>query len=317
MTPKRKFYRKGLQHVFQISVDRGIIFYTDADFIVFFTLLCCFSVKYHIRIVSLCIMKNHFHILGYFGSPVNMELFINAVCSVYARMYNKRYHRKGKLFKKPFGSAPKYKESDIYDCMIYINNNPVPKRAAEHAIDYRWNFLAYMDSKFPFSDAFDFASAPDNMISKYLEIVRAHDSGLYIDYTLFDELVLGLNDKQHQQIMDMIVSIYNVIDYRVMLSKWLSKESVSGILDLVKGSEYDLKEDSSQEDYKEYDKMNQIAGKMGFDLSRIRFDSEGVDRSFVDKVRNNCIYSFNPSSMELDKYFHTGEFSRTLPRKTP
>ena len=315
MTPKRKIYKNGYQHIFQISVDRGIIFYTDADVIVFFTLLCCFSVKYHIRIVSLCIMKNHFHILGHFGSPENMELFINAVCSVYARMYNKRYHRKGKLFRKPFGSAPKYSESDIYDCMIYINNNPVPKKAAEHAIEYRWNFLAYMDSKSPFSDPFDFASAPDMMITKYLRIVKARDSGQYVDYSFFGELTLGSNEKQYQQILDMIVSVYNIIDYSVMLTKWQSKESVSGTLDMVKGSEYDLKEDGSHEDYRDYDRMNIIARKTGFDLSKVRFDSEDVDASLVDRVRKNCIYNFNPPSLELDKYFHSGEYSRTLCQK--
>ena len=317
MTPKRKFYRKGYQHVFQISVDRGIIFYTDADVIVFFTLLCCYSIKYHIRIASLCIMKNHFHILGHFGSPENMELFINAVCSTFARLYNVRYQRRGKLFKKSFGSAPKYNESDIYDCMIYIGNNPVPKKAAEHAIEYRWNFLAYMDSKSPFSDTFDFVSAPDMMRIKYREIEKAHGLGRYIDYSFFSALTSGTNEKQYQQILDMIVSVYNVIDYRVMLSKWQSKEAVSGTLDMVKGSEYDLTEDGSQEDYKDYDRMNYIASKAGFDLSRIRFDSEDVDTSLVDRVRKNCIYNLNPPSLELDKYFHTGEFSRTLPPKKP
>jgi hypothetical protein len=246
-----------------------------------------------------------------------MELFINAVCSTFARLYNVRYQRRGKLFKKSFGSAPKYGESDIYDCIIYINNNPIPKKAAEHAIKYRWNFLAYMDSKSPFSDAFDFASAPEMMRTKYMEIEKAHALGRYIDYSFFSAMTSGIDEKEYRQILDMIVSIYNVIDYRVMLSKWQSKESVSGILDMVRGSEYDLAEDGSHEDYRDYDRMNVIAGKSGFNLSRVRFDSEGVNASLVDRVRKNCIYNLNPPSLELDKYFHTGEFTRTLTPKLP
>ena len=45
MTPERKFYRNGFQHIFQISVDRGLTFYTDEDCIVFFTILCSMAVK--------------------------------------------------------------------------------------------------------------------------------------------------------------------------------------------------------------------------------------------------------------------------------
>ena len=40
MTLKRKFYRNGFQHIFQITVDRGLLFYTESDRIVFFTILC-------------------------------------------------------------------------------------------------------------------------------------------------------------------------------------------------------------------------------------------------------------------------------------
>ena len=317
MTPKRKFYKKGFQHVFQISVDRGIIFYNDADIIVFFTILCCYSIRYHVRIVSLCIMKNHFHILGDFGSLENMGLFINALCSIYARIYNERYHRRGKLFQKSFGSAPKYDESDIYDCIIYICNNPVPKKAAEHAVEYRWNFLSYMGSRFPFSKAFIYALAPETIRKRCLEIEKTHGMGKYIDYDMFDRMVQGLDDEQYKQMLDTIVSVYNVIDYRVMSSKWQSVETVSGLLDNVKGKEYDVAEDGSHEDYRDYDRMNDIARKSGFNLSRVRFDSTDVDARLISRVRNSFILEFNPPTMELDKYFHTGDYARRFPPETP
>ena len=45
MTTKRKFYKNGQQHIFQISADKGVIFYTDEDYIFFYTLLCCLAVR--------------------------------------------------------------------------------------------------------------------------------------------------------------------------------------------------------------------------------------------------------------------------------
>lgn len=230
---------------------------------------------------------------------------MNAVCSVFARMYNKRYHRKGQLFKKSFGSAPKYSETDIYDCVIYIQNNPIPKKAIEHAVDYRWNFLAYMDSRTPFSHPVDHSSVPDALKARFSLVEKMHSSGQYIDYHAFDSLTIGLEDGACRQMADHIVSVYNIIDYRTLLSRWKTKDEIVRMLDLVKGSEYGLKEDTSHEDYRIYDKMNEIVGAVGFNLSRIRFDSEGVDSVQVARLLKTVTYRLNPSQVELDKYFHS------------
>ena len=317
MTPKRKFYSKGFQHIFQISVDRGIIFYTNEDCIVFFTILCCLAVKYRVLIVALCIMKNHFHILGHFGSEENMGLFLNALCSVYARKYNRRYFRSGQLFKKSFGSAPKYGEEDIYDCVIYIYNNPVPKKAHETAIEYRWNFLAYMDSKTPFSKQTDHSSVSDELRLRFSLVERIHSSGHYIDYDVLDTLRAGLSAEQYLQLLDHIIVVYNIIDYRLLKSKWETTGAVSEMLRLVKGSEYSTDEDGSRDDYRNYERMNEIVREAGFDLSHFRFDSKNADKRQVERLRRRVIFQLNPSPLELDKFFHSGEYARKLCPKTP
>ena len=309
MTPERKFYKNGFQHIYQISVDRGLIFYTEEDSIVFFTILCCMAVKYGVRIVAVCIMKNHFHILGQFGSKENMESFLNALCSVYARKYNFRYGRKGKLFRKPYGNAPKYGD-DVYNCMIYICNNPIPKKAAETAIAYRWNFLAYMDSRNPFSNQVSHSSATLSIKQRLAMVERIHSSGQYIDYAVLDTLKESMSDEQYKQILDHIVSVYNVIDYRLIQSKWKTRESLNEMLGLVKGSEYDLNEDSSREDYCNYEKMNVLVRRAGFDLSKRRFDSVDADASQINRLRGMVAYNLNPSKVELDKYFHCGDYAR-------
>ena len=88
------------------------------------------------------------------------------------------------------------------------------------------------------------------------------------------------------------------------------------MLSLVKGSDYDSREDCSREDYNTYEQMNEIVRKAGFDLSRYRFDSHGLDPRLADRIRNTVINRINPSTLELDKYFHSGEYARTLRPKT-
>ena len=50
MTAKRKRSARGYDHVYQITADRGICFYSMTDCMVWFTLLSVLSKRYDIRI---------------------------------------------------------------------------------------------------------------------------------------------------------------------------------------------------------------------------------------------------------------------------
>ena len=307
MTPKRQFYKKGFQHVFQISVDRGLIFYTDADYLVFFSILCYVAVKYHVRITACCIMANHFHIQGHFRTAEDMELFVNELTSIFALMYNRHYHRKGQLFKKSFGSAPKVHDDDIIDNMVYIFNNPIPKHAVEHARAYRWNFLAYMESAHPFSDTLDRITMSDAMKKGVSTIERIHGENKYLTYKIVNDVLSGLSPSEQDQILDYAISVYNIIDYGPIKQRWGMLDKLSSVLDVVKGSEYDVAEDYSKEDYRHYFQMNAVAQRCGLDLGRVRFDSEGVRPSALRTLRWEILHSLPASSLEIDKYLHQGE----------
>ena len=315
MTPKRKFYRKGYQHVFQISVDRGIIFYTDADCLVFFSILCYAAVKYHVRITACCIMANHFHIQGHFRSAEDMELFVNELTSIFALMYNRRYHRRGQLFKKSFGSAPKVHDDEITDNIIYICNNPIPKNAVDHARDYRWNFLAYMESSHPFSEQLDRIAMSDAMRRSISTVERLHGANKYLTYKIMDEILVSLSPSERNQILDYVISVYNIIDYGPKKKRWETLDKLSTVLDVVKGSEYDVAEDYSKEDYRHYRQMKAVAQRCGFDLGKFRFDSEGIKPLTIQALRREFLHSLPVSSLEIDKYLHQGEYARRVPPK--
>ena len=315
MTIKRKFYKKGYQHIFQISVDRGIIFYTDADFIVFFSILWYAAMKYHVRIISCCIMANHFHLLAKFRSPEDMELFVNELTSIFALMYNKRYHRKGQLFKKSFGSAPKMHDDEIVNAVIYICNNPIPKSAVGHAVEYPWNFLAFMESSHPFSDSFDRLDLSDAMRRSMSIVERQHSSNKYLTYKILDEVFTPLDAKERKQLADYIVSVYNIVDYGFIKQKWESPEKLSMVLDAVRGSDYDTAEDYSKEDYRHYLQMNAVARGCGYDPARMRFDADGFSEPDARFLRWEFLRKVSASEMEIDKYLHRGEFARRVPRK--
>ena len=315
MTPKRKFYKNGCQHIFQITVDRGLAFYTDYDCIVLFTIMCYAAVKYHVRITAFCIMMNHFHIQAWFRTYDEMELFVNELTSIFALMYNRRFHRKGQLFKKSYGNSPKRFDADILDNFIYISNNPVQKKVTEKAVEYRWNFLAYMDSTHPFSKGIDRIWASEPMKRAMSVVGNMHSKGKYLNYRVLEEIYKCLDATEREQLTDYIISEYNTIDYSRTKARWESTGALSEALLLVKGSEHDTDDDYSREDYRHYYRMNAIASANGFDPHHVRFDNERSDSSRLQSLKWLFIRSFPFPEGEVDKYLHLGEYSRRVPAK--
>ena len=281
MTPQRKFTKDGCLHLYQISADKSLIFLTVPDMILLFTLICVKARQYDIRIAALCIMYNHFHLQASADRRVDIEDFMKAVAWAFAFLFNKNYGLKGQLFHHPFGSAPKTKPKKISGNWIYIANNPVGKKAVGKAWDYRWNFLRYapgMDpvsgglkyspsSRHPFSEEYHPLEASKDMLYLVKTVKNRTAAGDFIDYRFFSSSrYASLSEKERLQLLDIIITTYNVIDYGPMLRKYGSVEQFCCILEEVEGGEYDLNDDWEPEDYRHYLRMISIAAEEGYDV---------------------------------------------------
>lgn len=270
MTSVRKNSIHGYDHVYQITVDRGICFYSAADCLVWFTLLCVLARKYGVRILSLCIMLNHYHIQIWARSPEILSSFMRDLTAQFTRMYNRQYKRSGRLFLGQFSNAPKNKGQKIQDNYIYICNNPVVKHAVDRAERYRWNFLAYMDNRNPFSDPVDPEEMSEPLQQAFAAIRMRRRAGHPVDYLFFGGVYSRLSDKERRQVLDYIVVQYNAIDYGEAMRKWGDYQAICTMLATVAGSEYDLAEEQVREDYRHYYKMMRLVNAEGYDLSRVR-----------------------------------------------
>ena len=302
MTPERKYSFKGYVHIFGITADKGICFYTVADCLVWFTLFCVLARKYHIQVLAVCIMLNHFHIEARFPSKQAMSAMMRELNSRFAQQYNRYYRLSGPLFQERYGSALKIKDQRIKDNFVYICNNPVGKKAVRNAWQYRWNFLAYMDSDHPFSDALVIRRCSRNLLSARAEVLRCSRSGLPLGYLFFGGIYEGLTDVEKNQIVDWIVFTYNVIDYEVLRKVWGGYEQVCEMLSAVSGSEYDLADDDAIEDYRHYYQMIRIVLDSGFDIRRRRFT--GLSYKEVRCLARRICDRIGVSRTELVKFLH-------------
>lgn len=200
------------------------------------------AVRYNVQVLGLCIMIDHLHMLLRTKVRKDLSAFVSSVTSVFVRQYNEDIGRTGPLFEERFGSALKSDSKRLISSIIYLANNPVEKRICTKAEEYRWNFIAYMSSPFPFSVKVNRKKAR-NILRKALRIVDWHQSqGKYLTSSLITELMRGMKEEEISQLTDYIIVKYNVIDYGSLLKLFGSYEQMLTAIHSTTGSEYDLDE---------------------------------------------------------------------------
>lgn len=242
MRKRRKFYRGVVNHVYQRTIDGVHLFYTREDCLVFFTILSVCAKSAEVQILELCLMHNHIHMIIKSETVQELSGFMDHFLSWFVHEYNTCVGRTGKLFKKNFGSAPKWEEKRLRSAIIYVGNNPVEKHFCEKALEYRWNFLAYRNSPNPFS-----AKIVKRQLSfemrKALKIVdNMLALNLPLKYALLNNLMKRLSVNEVEQLTDYIVSSYSPIDYEELESHFKSFGSMIAAMDSTTGDDHDIKE---------------------------------------------------------------------------
>lgn len=304
MSINRKVYSKGLQHICQISEDHGLIFINLMDFLVLLTTIFIKAAQNNICIIAICVMLNHFHIEAEITSEQAMSRFMNGMETSFARAYNKFYNLSGKLFQKPYKNAPKFTAAKQKENFIYIGNNPVAKKAVEHADDYRFNLLKYLVSDHPFSEPIDPLTISPDLVSLMKEVKSLHEKGKPLGYKLLKKRMYLLDKKEREQFIDFVIVTYNVINKEKVLKMFGSYENLIANLNLVAGNEYDIDDDVDDENYRHYNKMISISEEEGFDLKSMHFSRQTKLDGRVLKLKSRIMHEIHASEYEANKFLH-------------
>ena len=238
----RLIYRDILTHCYQRTADRGILFYTFSDYIVYFTIYCLMARKYNIRVLALCQMPDHIHDSIVSGCKRNISLFKSEVNKRFSRAWNSNISSSGSVFEGPFGSAPKIGDKKARSNLIYVYNNPVERRLVKRAAEYRWNYLAYGHSSHPFSEKLVIRYSSPALQRAVKEVKRVFLAGLPMNYALLKRLFDSLDRMERLQLTDYIISTYNIIEYDSASRFFGGFEDMIRAIDSSTGNEFDLNE---------------------------------------------------------------------------
>lgn len=259
---KRRFVSGEGMHVYQRSVYGQMIFYDLEDFLVFYMIFSVYARLYKVRVLELCIMPNHTHVLLFSDEVEEMSGFIRRYTSVFVREYNDDIGRRGPLFHKSFGSAPKKGSKSIRSTIVYIGNNPVEKELSVTAEKYRWNFLMYMERKLR-GRMVPLRSLNYRLLKAFRYVNKAYEGSRYLTYEQLRRLMQDLSAEEREMLTDHIIMTYFPFDTETLMSFYPSYEDMINAMHSTSGKEYDIKEMYTPEPDTVYRKMITVLKKEG------------------------------------------------------
>lgn len=289
-------------HIYQRTRNGYLLFYTASDFLVFFTVFCREARRFAIRVLGVCPMYDHLHVLAECRDPIRLSQFVREYTKSYAREFNFSLGTGGNVFESPFGRAERSGLKEVRSACSYLYNNPGEKALCKRAEDYRWTFLAYAVSRNPFSEPIILpaASAKLRRALKTVDYYRRYDKPLRYRWlqTMFD----GLDLREKQQLTDYIIVSYNCIDYKMLLSFYEgSYERACLAFASNQGKEFGIKEEFVPGNHKVYIQIKH-AVRQYFGISKIK-DIFSLPQNERDTMAKFCLKMTGASKRQIVKFF--------------
>lgn len=133
----------GFYHVISHGNGRLWLFRDDATRVQFLTDLGISASKYNVIVHAFVLMTTHLHMLLE-TQMANISQFMRKLLSDYGLFYNRRYNRKGSVFRSRYTSYLIQEERYFLTVVRYLYNNPVKAKLVKRPEQYRWSSLYYL-----------------------------------------------------------------------------------------------------------------------------------------------------------------------------
>lgn len=237
------FSKRAIQHIYMRCKDRGVLFYTIQDRLVYYTLAAVKAKKHGIKVYAASLMFTHIHQSVSADSIDSLRNYIHDTNTSFSRLYNKHYNRTGTLFERRPGHSQKITSKEKRSNIIYVFNNHVEKGICKTAISERWSFLAYGSSDHPFSHELN-RDRCSKSLKRYLNLIDRRINRLKgLEYCDLDRAFAILSSEEKEQMVDYIISGYSLIDFSIAIPHFGSFQSMITAIDSTTGGEYEIQED--------------------------------------------------------------------------
>lgn len=122
--PLRLFEDGAFYHVYNRGNHKQQIFLQKKDYERFLEKVKFYKEKYPLKIISYCLMPNHFHFLIQQLAPNAISQFFSNLCNSHSRYFNIKYETVGHLYQGRFKAKRVDKDEYLIYLSAYIHLNP-------------------------------------------------------------------------------------------------------------------------------------------------------------------------------------------------
>jgi putative transposase len=130
-------------HVVNRGNDKKCLFPTARHFEEFLELVIWAKGLCPVRIVAYCIMSNHWHFVFWVEVEWDVSAFLHRLTTTHAKRFRQATQTvgQGHVYGDRFKSSTIYTERYYYNCLRYIEQNPLRAGLVNSAKDWRWSSL--------------------------------------------------------------------------------------------------------------------------------------------------------------------------------
>jgi putative transposase len=125
-------------HVTQRGNTQQDVFFTDQDRAVYLRILQDCRRRYHLRLLSYCLMTNHVHLVAVPETPDALARTLGRTHCDYARWLHVRQRTTGHLWQNRYFSCP-LEARHLTAAMLYVEHNPVRAGLVTAAWEWGWS----------------------------------------------------------------------------------------------------------------------------------------------------------------------------------
>ena len=240
---QRKFVPDAVNHCYQRTTDGSVIFYNVSDYLVCFTQICVAAIKHKVKVLAITLMPDHLHQSVIAHDKEQLSAYVQAYAGPFAAAHNRICKREKPLFQRPFGSVPKVGDKNVRSNLVYVGNNGPERKLSAKAEEYPWSFLAYYRNPHPYSEPLKLREASRPM-RRAVSVVNDRRSRMRpLKYQTLQWMFKPLSRKEKLQLVDFVVTQYNVIDYDAAAAFFGGFPQMIEAMHITKGSEYEIQEE--------------------------------------------------------------------------
>ena len=125
-------------HVLNRGNGRSEVFHKEDDYAAFLKLLCQASERVPMRLLSYCLMPNHFHLVVWTLQDGDLGRWMQWLLTSHVRRYHRHYHSSGHVWQGRSKAFPIEQDEHLLNVMRYVERNPVRAKAIPVRKARRW-----------------------------------------------------------------------------------------------------------------------------------------------------------------------------------